>query len=67
MMSTRRDLWSERVLGAYVLLLRVFTQFNVSTTVLGLIFMIPGLFNCSLVPLWGMLCDRKVNSPIGTS
>ncbi|XP_029831388.1 MFS-type transporter SLC18B1 [Ixodes scapularis] len=42
-------------------------QFHLSTTILGLVFMIPGLFNCAVVPVWGKLCDWKVNTKLLTS
>ncbi|CAN7995058.1 unnamed protein product, partial [Ixodes hexagonus] len=41
-------------------------QFNLSTTILGLVFMIPGLFNCAVMPVWGKLCDWKVNPKLLT-
>ncbi|KAL1433654.1 hypothetical protein MTO96_012477 [Rhipicephalus appendiculatus] len=41
--------------------------FNLSTTVLGLVFMIPGICNGLMTPVWGWLCDKKVNTKLLTS
>lgn len=42
-------------------------QFNLSSTVLGIFFMIPGLLNLIMTPIWGWLCDKKVNSKLLTA
>lgn len=41
--------------------------FKLSTTVLGLVFMIPGICNGLMTPVWGWLCDKKVNTKLLTS
>ncbi|XP_077531502.1 MFS-type transporter SLC18B1-like [Haemaphysalis longicornis] len=42
-------------------------QFKLSSTLLGLFFMIPGLLNLVMVPIWGWLCDKKVNNKLLTA
>ncbi|XP_050048506.1 MFS-type transporter SLC18B1-like [Dermacentor andersoni] len=42
-------------------------SFNLSTTILGLVFMIPGICNGLMTPVWGWLCDKKVNTKLLTS
>ncbi|XP_064489792.1 MFS-type transporter SLC18B1-like [Ornithodoros turicata] len=39
-------------------------QFGLSTTLVGVIFMTQGIMNCVAVPVWGLLCDRKVNTTL---
>ncbi|XP_064487793.1 MFS-type transporter SLC18B1-like [Ornithodoros turicata] len=39
-------------------------QFGLSTSLLGLLFMTQGIMNCVAVPVWGLLCDRKVNTTL---
>lgn len=42
-------------------------RFNLSTTILGLVFMIPGICNGLMTPVWGWLCDKKVNTKLLTA
>lgn len=41
--------------------------FKLSTSLLGLFFMIPGLLNLFMIPIWGWLCDKKVNTKLLTT